>query len=103
MPRFNDNQFNVPQFNQSEDVNGASQESQNSSQNRPKRSFLLQALLNYFDDADVRVRESLNSLDAQLLGPLANTLEETRLRLVREQSATDLVNVPLNIDNFGSY
>ena len=103
MPRFNDNQFNVPQFDQSENVDGASQEARASSQKRPKRSFLVQALLNYFDDADVRVRESQNSLDAQLLAPLADALEDTRLRLVREQSATDIANVPLNIDNFGSY
>jgi hypothetical protein len=102
MPRFNEIQFNVPQFNQPEVQNaGATEQSLNSA--RPKRPYLLQALLNYFDDADVRVRESRNSLDAQLLGPLASALESVQMRLGREQASTDPRNCPLNIDNFGIY
>lgn len=103
MPRFNENQFNVPQFNQPEGQTDTGQNEQSASSARSKRPFLLQALLNYFDDADVRVRESRNSLDAQLLGPLASALESIQMRLAREQASTDPRNCPLNVDNFGVY
>lgn len=102
MPRFNENQFNVPQFNQPESQTSAENE-QSASSARPKRPFLLQALMNYFDDADARVRQNRNSLDAQLLGPLASALESIQMRLNREQASTDPRNCPLNIDNFGIY
>ena len=100
MARFNENQFNVPQFNQVEDPGAANQAAKLS---KPKRSFLLQALLNYFDDADRRVREPRFSLDAQLLNPLANSIEKLEMRLDREQAVTDVMNCPINVDNFGTY
>ena len=49
------------------------------------------------------MRRGASTLDAQLLNPLALRLEEIQLRLKREQGVADINNVPLNIDNQGTY
>lgn len=60
-------------------------------------------MLNYFDDADVRVRELPYSLDAQLLNSAATALEDNEQRVLRELRARDTSQVPLNIDSAGVY
>ena len=67
------------------------------------RSHLTQALLNYFDDTDVRVRETANTLDAQLLNTAALSLEEHQLRVQREIGGRFLATCPVNLDNHGVY
>jgi hypothetical protein len=66
------------------------------------RSHLTQVMQNYFDQTDIRTRESPTSLEAQLLNLPAVELESLTLRIARETSQT-LQTVPTNIDNGGVY
>ena len=67
------------------------------------RSHLTQGLLNYFDETDARVRETANTLDAQLLNAAAVSLEAHQLRVKREIDGRFLATCPLNLDNLGIY
>src|ERR1035441_10631606 len=67
------------------------------------RSHLTQGLLNYFDETDARVRETANTLDAQLLNTAAVSLEAHQLRVQREVDGRFLATCPLNLDNLGIY
>ena len=67
------------------------------------RSHLNQGLLNYFDETDTRVRETANTLDAQLLNAAAVSLEAHQLRVRREIDGRFLATCPLNLDNLGVY
>src|SRR3954447_9925413 len=102
MARLNQSLFNQAVFNQYiDEINQAGQDS--SGRHLGRRSFLLQYLLNYFDDYDQRIRRGTSTIDAQLLNPFARHLEELQMRLKREYSVLDLRRAPLNIDNQGTY
>src|SRR3954452_23237111 len=102
MARLNQSIFNQAVFNQYIDEN--SQSGQDSSgRHLGRRSFLLQFLLNYFDDYDQRERRGTSTLDAQLLNPLARQLEDLQMRIRREYSVLNMRGVPLNLDNRGTY
>lgn len=68
----------------------------------PLRSWLLEELLNYFPDTDLRVRNLKYSLDAQLLNPVALGMEDHLRRFDREVRSRSF-QAPLNIDNRGVY
>lgn len=65
------------------------------------RSHITQELLNYFDDADPRVRENPNTVDAQLLNVLAMQMEEQQRRIRWHNDAAYVGTCPLNLDNRG--
>lgn len=71
--------------------------------NTKYESSILQDLLNYFDENDIRIRENHNSLGAQLLNSVATQLEELQTKLAMEQSVSNMGDIPLNIDNRGVY
>ena len=67
------------------------------------KSHKLHALLNYFDEKDVRVRELPYTIDAQLLNGVAVQLEDVELRVNREIAARTLATTPVHLDNRGVY
>lgn len=66
-------------------------------------SHLTQKMLNYFDEADVRVRQNKYTIDAQLINSFAQAIELNDLKINREINARSLTNCPFNIDNGGVY
>jgi hypothetical protein len=66
-------------------------------------SHRTQALLNYFDENDTRVREIPYTIDAQLLNTVALSLDDLELRVKREISSRALRTTPVHIDNRGVY
>ena len=73
MARFNTSPFNATQFNDPKDRDPQLSQNEIVAQGR-SRSFLLQQLLNYFDDADVRVTVRLPDGDETpyTMRPLGN-------------------------------
>jgi hypothetical protein len=67
------------------------------------RSHWTQVLQNYLDWMDTRARQSSYSVEAQLLNVAAQQLEQSALRLDREQRDVYLTDCPANLDNSGVY
>lgn len=65
------------------------------------RSHTTQELLNYFDESDVRTRETPWTIEAQLLNAAACAIDEADVRLSREADSVRPGRVPLNLDNRG--
>lgn len=65
------------------------------------RSPRTQEMLNYFDPADSRVRESQATVDAQLLNAAALALDDFELRSRREIASRSPFTSPAHLDNRG--